>query len=144
MRRCFTIALRVSSQSGLSLGWMLLWSSGTKSSSSECTEDFIILERKTEMFDTQGHWGYSGAHLRGSYDDINAFVNPEVVLISTHHSYRSYRKGDHLQWPQLCRVVLQSISFHKINFSSEKEPSFKHPMKYTSSLHRDQRLKIKI
>lgn len=32
--RCFTIALRVSSQSGLSRGWMLRCSSGTKSSSS--------------------------------------------------------------------------------------------------------------
>lgn len=50
--RGFTIALRVSSQSGLSRGWMLLWSSGTKSSSSECKEDFIILERRTDRFDT--------------------------------------------------------------------------------------------
>jgi len=60
--RCFTIALSVSSQSGLSLGWMLLWSSGTKSSSSECTEDFIILERRTEGFDTQ--WQLLGSHTR--------------------------------------------------------------------------------
>lgn len=43
----FTIALSVSSQSGRSRGWTFLCSSGTKSSSSECTEDFIFLEIKT-------------------------------------------------------------------------------------------------
>lgn len=43
------MVLSVSSQSGLSLGWMLLCSSGTKSSSSVWTEDFIILERRTEV-----------------------------------------------------------------------------------------------
>lgn len=42
----FTIALSVSSQSGRSRGWTFLCSSGTKSSSSECIEDFIFLERE--------------------------------------------------------------------------------------------------